>query len=225
MLPSRVRVQETDLDIYAARPVDADAREEVIQQRGYLDQYIRRHPDFMHSLEPLPFDPLSPRIVQEMLRAGQKTGVGPMAAVAGAMAEQVGLALLQRLDEVIIENGGDIFLKSDRELTIGIFAGPSPLSMKIGMIIAPAAAPVGVCTSSGTVGHSLSLGNADAVSVISRNCPLADAAATAIGNRIRSRTDIQDAIAWGRRIEGVDALVVVVGEQLGVWGSVQLTRL
>ena len=221
----RVTVQETDLSIHAPGLVENDAREAVIEQRGYLEQYIRSHPDFVHSLVPLPADPLAPRIVRHMLRAGQKAAVGPMAAVAGAMAQEVGKTILRREDEVIIENGGDIFLKTCRELTIGIFAGRSPLSMKIGLKIPPSSEPVGVCTSSGTVGHSLSLGSADAVCVVSAWCPMADAAATSIGNRIGRDRDIQAAIDWGRRIDGVDGLVVIAGDKMGVWGSVRLTRL
>ncbi len=222
---SRVTVQETDLNIYTPETADQAAKEAVIEHRGYLEAYIRSHPYFIRALDPLPTDPLAPGIVREMILAGQKAQVGPMAAVAGAMAEQVGRALLHRFDEVIVENGGDIFLRTDQPLTVGIFAGSSPLSMRVGIQIDPDGGCMGVCTSSGTVGHSLSMGRADAVCVISDRCALADAAATAIGNRVEQPGDIQRGIEWGRGIDGVDGVVVIVGDQIGGWGKVELVSL
>ena len=143
--------------------------------------------------------------------------------VAGAIAEGVGRELLRLSPEIIIENGGDIFISATRKTTISIYAGDSPLSLKIGLSIPPATdGPRSLCTSSGTVGHSLSLGKADAVSVLSPSCALADAAATAVANRIQSAKDIQSAIEWGRRIPGIDGLVVVMGQDLGAWGQVEI---
>jgi ApbE superfamily uncharacterized protein (UPF0280 family) len=97
--------------------------------------------------------------------------------------------------------------------------------MKVGLKIAPVCHPLGVCTSSGTVGHSLSLGKADAVCVVSTSCALADAAATSIGNRVQSAGDIENAMAWGRGIPGVDGIVVIVGDRIGGWGAVKLASL
>ena len=110
-----------------------------------------------------------------MIFAAQAAGVGPMAAVAGALAEQVGQRLLKSTSEVIIENGGDIFIGARQILTVGVYAGGSPLSLKLGLRIDPAKGIRGICTSSGTVGHSLSFGKADAVCVLSDSCALADA--------------------------------------------------
>ena len=151
--------------------------------------------------------------------------VGPMAAVAGALAERVGRDLLARTDEIIVENGGDIFIKTLHPLTVAVFAGRSPLSLKIGLDIEPANRPMAVCTSSGSVGHSLSKGLADAVCVLSRSCALADAAATAIGNRVRNQKDIQPAIDWGRAVAGVEGILVIMGEKMGMWGRVRLKPL
>ena len=117
----------------------------------------------------------------DMVKAGKNAGVGPMAAVAGAIAEHVGLGLLKSTNHVIVENGGDIFIKTDAPLTVGIFAGKSSLSLRIGIRLSGGPKPMAVCTSSGTVGHSLSLGRADAVCVAADSCAIADAAATAIG--------------------------------------------
>ena len=223
--PMRVTVQETDLSVYADGLKADDVKEVVITQRGYIEGYIRRYPSFVKTLAPWPADPLAPVVVQEMIQAGIRAGVGPMAAVAGALAERVGRDLLGRTEEVIIENGGDIFMQTRNPLTVGIFAGHSPLSMKIGLQIEPSETPVSVCTSSGTVGHSHSKGCADAVCAVGRSCALADAAATAVANRVQARRDIQSAIQWGGTIAGVEGLLIVVGEKMGIWGRVQLKPL
>jgi ApbE superfamily uncharacterized protein (UPF0280 family) len=148
-----------------------------------------------------------------------------MAAVAGAIAESVSKDLLQFSKEVIIENGGDIYLSTSKERTIGIYAGDSPLSLKIGIVIDSEETPLGVCTSSGTLGHSLSFGKADAVSVLSKSAALADAVATAVGNIVKEKKDIELGLGRGREIEGALGILIIVGEKMGVWGDVRLTRL
>jgi ApbE superfamily uncharacterized protein (UPF0280 family) len=222
---TQVTVQETDLAVYADRPVAKEAREAVLLQRGYVENYIRAHPEFMHTLVPWPEDPLAAHIVQQMIDAGRAAKVGPMAAVAGAVAECVGLDLIKVSPEIIVENGGDIFIHAARELKISIFAGDSPLSFKIGLELPSKSTPRAVCTSSGTVGHSLSAGRADAVSVLSSSCALADAVATAVANRVRTPKEIQKAIEWGCRIPGVEGLLVILGEDLGAWGQVKIVPL
>jgi ApbE superfamily uncharacterized protein (UPF0280 family) len=227
--PTRITVQETDLAIYAGMQADVQlfqvAREAVLKYRGFIENYIGSHPDFLHTLHPWPEDPLSPGIVQEMIHAGRAAGVGPMAAVAGAIASLVGSDLLQHTGEIIVENGGDVFIQTRRSLTVSVFAGDSPLSLKIGIELPVVDGPMGVCTSSGTVGHSLSMGKADAVCIISRSCPLADAAATAVCNRIKQVGDIQPAIDWGRQIKGIDGILVIMGEKVGAWGQVKIVPL
>jgi hypothetical protein len=157
-----------------------------------------------------------------MIRAGNAAGVGPMAAVAGAVAEGVGRCLLEHSRQVVVENGGDIFLKTGRPAVVGLFAGHSPLSMKIGIRLAETGDGIGVCTSSGTVGHSLSTGRADAVCVVAHSCALADAAATAIANRIHAPDGIEPAVSFGRSIAGVLGIVAVCGREMGAWGQVEL---
>ncbi len=218
----RVTVQQTDLGIYANGPVEAVAREAVLAERGYIEAYIRQNAEFLHTLQPFPEDPLAPRIVQEMIQAGAAAGVGPMAAVAGAVAQRVGQILLLHSNEVIVENGGDIFLSVDQPVTIGLFAGASPLSLKIGIKVDPVAGIRAVCTSSGTVGHSLSFGRADAACVLAQSCALSDAAATALGNRVKSAADIEAAIEWGRSVPGLMGFVIVVGDKLGAWGELEI---
>jgi ApbE superfamily uncharacterized protein (UPF0280 family) len=176
-------------------------------------------------LEPWQEQAFAPEIVRDMIVAGSAAGVGPMAAVAGAVAEFVGRKLLNYTCQVVVENGGDVFIKAKGPVVAGLFAGKSPLSMKMGINVPDTRNGLGLCTSSGTVGHSLSMGSADAVCVVSHSCALADAAATAIGNRIRSPREIKAAIAFGKHISGVLGIVVVASRKMGAWGQVELVPL
>jgi hypothetical protein len=220
-----VTVKETDLQIWASRYLETAATQAVLQHRGYLESYIRSCPEFLTSLTPLYHPGPAPRIITDMLRASVQAQVGPMAAVAGAMAEQVGRVLLENAAEVIVENGGDIFLKMTQPATIAVFAGKSPLSMKLGLQFEVNPEPFAICTSSGTIGHSLSQGKADAVCTVASSCALADAAATAIGNRVRRPSDIQNAIAYGRTIQGLSGIVVIIRDKIGLWGDLNVVPL
>ncbi|MDI7259037.1 MAG: UPF0280 family protein [Thermodesulfobacteriota bacterium] len=220
-----VIVRETDLLIRAERDLYRETRESVLKCRRQIETYIEMNPEFQRSLTPLKEDPYAPEIVQEMIRTSRLAHVGPMAAVAGAVAESVSKDLLLVSKEVIVENGGDIYLSTPRERVIGIYAGNSPLSLKIGIVIEPGKSPLGICTSSGTVGHSLSFGKADAVLVLSKSGALADAAATAIGNIVGEKQDIERGLGMGKEIEGVLGILIIVGEKMGVWGDIKLIRL
>jgi hypothetical protein len=222
LVPFKVAVQETDLMILAESDLTELTKEIIYKVRGPLEGYIVRHPEFLHALAPLPYDKLAPLIVKEMLAAAQVCGSGPMAAVAGAIAEQVGLALLRESGEVVVENGGDCFVKVDSPLKISIFAGRSKLSNTLALTIYPEKTPLGVCTSSGTFGHSLSFGHADAVTVLSPSAALADAVATMTCNQVRNEGNIRQAIDFAQKIEGILGVLVIVGEQMGAWGDVEL---
>lgn len=221
----RVAVKETDLLILAARDLSSEVRRLIVTEREPLEAYIERHPEFLTTLVPWPDDPFAPPLVREMIAAGAQAGVGPMAAVAGALAERVGRALLPFSPEVIVENGGDLFLAITRPATVALFAGASPLSHKVGLSIDPALSPLGVCTSSGTVGHSLSFGRADAACVLAPTAALADALATALGNRVPDAGHIGEALKWVADLPEVLGAVVIVGDKLGAWGQVELKPL
>lgn len=227
LVSSYVKMAETDLHILAARRVEDDALRLVAELRRQIEEYIRRHPSFVDSLVPLPPDPSAPRIVGDMLTAGRRAGVGPMAAVAGAIAEGVGMGLQRGgTGEVIVENGGDIFLARNRQCTVAVFAGESPLSNRIGILVDADRMPCGVCCSSGTVGHSLSFGHADAVVVVASSTALGDAAATRIGNEVKNAPGgIEKALKIARDIEGISGVLIVQGERLGAWGAIELERL
>jgi ApbE superfamily uncharacterized protein (UPF0280 family) len=217
-----VTVKETDLYIRAQSNLKQKALKLVLKYRQQLEGYIERHPSFLTSLEPIATGDDAPRIVTEMAEAARKAGVGPMAAVAGAIAEFVGVQLLESSPEIIIENGGDIYLKSQEDRLIGIYAGKSPLTGKLGLEIKGRDTPMGICTSSGTVGHSLSYGKADAVIVLSKSAVLADAAATAIANLINQPEDIPAGIEFAQGIEDLSGVVIIQGDKMGLWGEVKI---
>ena len=217
-----VVVKETDMMIHAQTDLSDAAREIVLEQRRYLENYIEQYPDFASTLKPWRLEGPAPVMVTEMVAASREMSVGPMSAVAGAMAQQVGVGLLNHTDEVIVENGGDTFIQTRRAVRVGIFAGRSDLSLKLGIRIPAGDQPAAVCTSSGTVGHSLSLGRADAVCVVSQSAALADAAATSLANRVQSADDIGAVIDYGKQIKQIQGLVVIVKEQMGCWGAVEL---
>ena len=215
-------VKETDLYIRASRNLRRKALKAVLKYRSQLERYIDDHPLFLTSLKPLSVEDSAPHIVREMAKAGEKVGVGPMATVAGAIAEFVGKELLPFSPEVIVENGGDIFLKSLKPRLVGIYASDSPFTGKIALQIDPEETPLGICTSSGRVGHSLSFGKADAVIVLSPSTPLADATATAIGNIVKEAEDIPKAIEFAKGIEGLKGVIIILGDKLGLWGEVKI---
>jgi len=217
-----VTIRETDLFILADTSLLDPSSRSVYKHRKYIESYIDIHPEFMTSLTPLRYDDLAPPVVRDMLKAARIANVGPMAAVAGAIAEHVGRDILNESKNVIVENGGDVFIHTEQEAIICVFAGQSPLSNKIKLRIAPEHMPAGVCTSSGTVGHSLSLGNADAVCVISTSAAVADAAATAVGNRVNSLNDIEPALKWGTTLDEVTGIIIVFGNRIGVKGRIEL---
>ena len=220
-----VKVKETDLWIQAQTPLESLARELVLLHRSHLERYAENNPNFLVTLVPWLLHGPAPPIVRDMTEAGRLAGVGPMAAVAGAVAEAVGKGLLPFSKEVIVENGGDVFLQISGPITAAIYAGASPLSCKVGITVPCKPGSMGICTSSGSVGHSLSMGRADAVVVVSPSCGLADAVATAVGNRVHTPADIGAAIEQGRKIPGVLGLVVIMEDRMGSWGDLELVPL
>ena len=218
-------MKETDLLVRAEIDLSRETRESILKYRHQIETYIETVPDFERNLVPIRDDRYAPAIVQEMIRTSRLAQVGPMAAVAGAIAESVSKDLLALSGEVIVENGGDIFLSIRKERVIGIYAGSSPLSLKIGIRIDRDESPIGVCTSSGTVGHSLSFGRADAVCILSASAALADAAATSVGNLVHSKEDIEKGLERGKEIPGVLGALILVGDKIGAWGKVELVQL
>jgi uncharacterized protein len=224
LITFNVIVEETDCYVSAATNLESKFRKSILKYRANLKKYISSHPLFLTTLEPFPVEKEAPLIVKAMAEAGAKASVGPMAAVAGAIAQFVGEELSQFSPEMIIENGGDIYLKTQKDRLIGIYAGHSPLSGKIGLEISGKDTPIGVSTSSGTVGHSLSFGKADAVVVLAETATLSDAIATSIGNLILKSADIPKGIEKAQEIPGTKGIVIIKDDEMGMWGNIKICR-
>ena len=220
-----ITVKETNLNIQARTDLSDQAIRAALKYRQYIETHILQYPQFATALSPLPHPGIAPAIVLDMIKAAETTNVGPMAAVAGAMAEYIGKDLLALSPEVVVENGGDIFIKSQTETVFSIYAGDSPLSMTTGILVEKQNAPFAMCTSSGTLGHSKSFGAADAVSVVATSCCLADATATALCNMVKKDSDIEKAIHQGKQIQNIQGIVIIKGKQIGLWGDLKLVRL
>ena len=227
----RVSHKETDLFIQAPEDISRQVSGWIIEARTSIEAYAASHGGFIESFTPLPDDPLAPPPVNRMLRAGIAAGTGPMAAVAGAIAQfvcQKAAALLPD-GEIIVENGGDTCFRISGAVTAAIWAGRSPFTGKVGIRCAGNRTDAGdflsICTSSGTVGHSRSFGTADAVTVVSKDAALADAVATAVGNMVRSRKDVSVAVERLRDFEGILGGVVIKADQIGAWGEIELVPL
>jgi ApbE superfamily uncharacterized protein (UPF0280 family) len=221
----KATVKETDLHIQAGTDLAEIAVRAVLRARQMIESYIQTDPLFLTSLVPVKAKFPTPTIAMEMIQAATLANVGPMAALAGAVAEFTGRVLLDDSPEVIVENGGDIFMKLEKEVVFSIYAGDSPLRMRTGVRIQDRGVPTALCTSSGTLGHSTSFGQADAVTVLSPSCALADAAATALGNLVQTASDVQVAIDRGVKIPGVTGIIIIKGRTMGAWGDLELVRL
>ena len=223
MIKRRIRIEETDIrlrtDIEAENLVDF-----ILKQRRELKNYINRNKMFLTSLEPLKVEN-APPIVKIMASVAAIAEVGPMAAVAGTISQLcLNFLLNQGAEYVIVDNGGDVALKTNKDVIMGLYAGESSLSGKIGFRIKYEKTPLGICTSSGTIGHSISFGRADAVTVFASEASMADALATSIGNQALGDEDdeavescLEIAEEFREHFQGV---LVVVGEAAGTVGKI-----
>lgn len=225
MVSFQISVRETDLWVTASQDLTTHGLDLLLECRRGLEDYIASHPVFLKTLVPWEWDPYAPPLVKEMIEATRRAGVGPMASVAGAIAEFVGKGLIKHTSEVIVENGGDVFVSLKRPCNVALLAGSSPLSGLLGLKIPVKQMPAGVCTSSGTVGHSLSYGNADAVCVLARSASYADAAATALANQINNSGDLARLPALAEKMGAVIGVVAIAGEKMVAWGDIELVGL
>jgi len=218
-----VAVKETDVQVFTNRPVDAAfIKEKINSYRRDIEDYIAKDRRFLTTLKPLAVELNACAIVKEMAKAATQANVGPMAAVAGAIAEFLGRDLLKKgYKDIIIENGGDIFLRSRKTSKIGIYAGKAKLFKGLKLKIKPNDTPLGICTSSGSVGHSLSFGLADAVIILSKSASLADAVATATANRVKTKQDLQKAVDFAKSIKGISGVAIIIKNNLITWGKVE----
>jgi ApbE superfamily uncharacterized protein (UPF0280 family) len=193
---------------------------EIVRQRKILEDYIARHPEFQTSFEPIGLLTDAPPSAQQMACAADRAGVGPMAAVAGTMAQLAAIAGIKAgADEIIVENGGDIYVLAKEPVIIELFAGSDKLPRRLGFSLKPEDTPISICSSSGKMGHSTSLGQCDLATVVSRDAALADAAATQAANLVRVREDVEPTLNRIAAINGVDGVLIVKDEHIGMAGK------
>lgn len=217
-----VVVDQTDLAVTCSQPLRGAARQAVVEAREQVLSAIAKQREFGTSLEPVEVPEDFPPLARAMAEAARCWSVGPMAAVAGAIAEYVGRRLAREADHVVVENGGDAFVISSEPLCFALYAGSaSPFADRVTFTVRPNAG-LGVCTSSGRVGPSLSFGQADAVVAVSPSAAFADAAATSLANRIRAAGDVGPLVESERRSGALSGLIACCAEKLGAFGDVEL---
>jgi len=200
------------------------ARKELEKIRTELENYLLVDPEYGRSLQPYSPREDAPGMAALLAKAGNRAGTGPIAAVAGAFSEYIGKALERQFSirEIAVENGGDIYLNLEKEMTLTIFAGNSPLSGKLGIHLPGNEFPLGICTSAGTVGPSLSFGRADAAMVICKNTALADAWATSLGNQISGPGVIEEVLKKTEEFEEIESVVMICNDRVGLRGKYEL---
>jgi ApbE superfamily uncharacterized protein (UPF0280 family) len=215
-----VSIKQSDLYIGSSTKQDKLARNVLKEARNKIEYEIQLRHEFLTSYEPLNYFGGSSDIVSWMYEASSRCGVGPMAAVAGATARYVGEKLCEISGQVIVENGGDLFISTEYNRRVAIYAGDSPLSNKLAIKIKPG--KWGVCTSARTIGHSYSSGMADAAVCISNDCALADAAATRLGNSVIDENQLTIGLKDIMNINGIVAAVAIIGDKIAVAGDIEL---
>jgi ApbE superfamily uncharacterized protein (UPF0280 family) len=192
---------------------------EVVRQRKLLERYIAIHPAFMKAMRPVRPKAGAPEVALRMAAAAASVGVGPMAAVAGAMAQAVVETVLAAGSrEAIVDNGGDVFMKVVDPVRIGLDAGEGEVGGSLAFLVMPEETPLSICSSSGKMGHSYSRGRCDLATVVAKDGALADAAATQAGNLVRRQSDLGRALDRIMLIGGVLGVLLVMGDKVGTAG-------
>lgn len=215
-------IKETRCTIITDKPQAAKiVKKTIISHRKQLENYIKTHPNFLYSLEPMEVND-GPEIVRLMAVTSAKAEVGPMACVAGVLADlAVGAMLNCGAKIAVVENGGEVSAFSEKPMDVALLTWVSPLSVNVGFRIE--SFPVGIATSSGLYGHALSFGEAETVTVFSKNAGLADAATTAVCNVVKGE-DVDSAIKKGiekaQLIEGVEGVLIIYKGKVALAGKI-----
>jgi ApbE superfamily uncharacterized protein (UPF0280 family) len=225
LIKVRQRFRESNILFQSDRADAIDAAiEEIKHNRLELETYIKLHPYFAEALQPILVDPMSPLIVRRMAEATAKADVGPMAAVAGALADlAVGAMIRAGALVSIVEDGGEISAVSAEPFTVGLYAGQNALDHSLGFRVNPSDCPIGIATSSATVSHAISFGEADAATIFADNATLADAAATAACNAVignDTAKSIELGLETAKKLPFVRGALIVRGNSVGSVGWV-----
>jgi ApbE superfamily uncharacterized protein (UPF0280 family) len=215
-------IKESQCTVIADREEGIQAAKASIKRhRRKLEAYIKTNPKFFYTLEPVSA-PSKPLVAKLMAEAAEKANVGPMAAVAGVLADLAVKNMLRADCKVaVVENGGEISAMANTPIDVAVAAGDEPLSKRFGFRLTEF--PIGVATSSGRFSHALSFGDAEAATVFCKNAGLADAAATAVCNVVKGE-DCQAAIQAGINkalsIQGVEGVLIIYKGSTGTAGKI-----
>ncbi len=187
-----------------------------------IEKEIKENPAFEKSLSPLPEGSGGIWIVSEMYNSAKAFNVGPMAAVAGSLCEFIGRDIKEDVKYLIIENGGDAYIRSKKDIITSVFFKSRYFKNDLKIKIKKKLLPCGMAASSGTFGHSLSLGKSDIALVIAKNAIIADAAATAFANLIREPDDLKKAVNFMRNNKEIFGLLAIKDEKIAVYGQIEL---
>ena len=226
----QVVVGQSDLWITVAasapETLEETALQRVTELRGQIHAWMILDPEFGESLVPVAARPGAPEVIRRMCSASRIMGVGPMACVAGAVAGCTAETLLPWSSECIVENGGDIMLHSSKERVVAMLSETEG-GTRIGLRLQKEDFPVSVCASSSFIGHSLSLGRGELAVVRSPDPFLADAAATAFCNMLKSAEDASKVAEQAALYAdaGVEGVFLQCGGNIGIWGRMELTGL
>lgn len=218
----RTTVESTDLFLRATCDLSTKAEELVRRYRSEIKRHIELQNSFLTSFSPVDKLEGCAEIIASMYRASEAAGTGPMAAVAGAIAEFVGKELAPVSDEIIIENGGDLWLLIKEPVQINIYTESVYFKNDITLRVNPEDTPCGICTSSGKIGHSFSYGKADSVTVLSADAAFADAAATATANLVKTEESVEKALSFCMAMEQTRGAVIIYRDIIALQGSVEL---
>jgi len=221
----RIVYKYSDLLVSSNKDVSFKLERLIKEIYGLLESCIKEEPSFQKSLSPVEVKQHYPPVIKKMCRAASVFNVGPMATVAGAVCDYIASGLNKYCSRLIIENGGDVFIKSSKDVDVGVYLKNKNFADKIFLKIKAKDTPCGLCSSSGNFGHSLSLGKSDLVVVLSRSTINADGAATSIANKIKSSTDISRTIERYKKIKDVEGILIVKDAGLGIWGNIELVNI
>lgn len=224
----QVILDESDLWISCPKKYFAEqeklpgrVQEKLRHTRAAIKSWMRLQPEFGPSLVPLDVHESAPHIIKRMEQAGKAWQVGPMASVAGAVAEEVAREFMHESPDFIVENGGDIYMASTRGRTVALLPDPAN-GARIGLKINAGLFPLSVCSSSSTIGHSLSFGNGELVTVLAQNACMADAAATSLCNRLKNPRDLEGIIKEAENSPEILGIFAQCGSRMGLWGDIEL---
>lgn len=218
----KISYKYSDLFISSSEDVSAIITGRLSEFYNIIEKEIKKNPAFEKSLSPFPYASDSNWIISEMNDAAKAFNVGPMAAVAGALCEFIARDIKDDVRYLIIENGGDAYIRSKKDIITSVFFKSLYFKDDLKIKISKTLLPCGIASSSGVFGHSTSLGKSDIALVIAKDAITADAAATAFANLIKKPEDLEDAVNLMKINKEILGLLAVKDEKIAVYGQVEL---